>query len=173
MSETHHPNPRVLVAAVTQGRNQGIEAVAKSAGELVQKGRSTLVRTVVVKGERQYIRQLVSNVANDNEADAILMIGGCGIGPSDDACEAIDGFVERRMEGFGESFRRLLEVELGAAAMLARATAGVYNQCVVFAMNGRSSEILRAVESLILPTLADVVDLATGRKRAGEGASKH
>lgn len=166
MSDAHHTPPRVLVAAVSQGKGHATEEVTRAIAALVEKcATARLVRSVVVKGERQYIRQLVTNVANDNEADAIVMVGGAGIGPRDDTCEAVDGFVERRIEGFGEAYRRLLQLELGASAMLVRATAGVYNQCLVFVMAGRPADVIRAVESLVLPTLVAAVEQATGRGR--------
>ncbi len=126
-----------------------------------------LVRTVIVKGERQFIQQLVSNVATANEADAIVMIGGTGFGPVDYTCEAIDAFVERRIEGFGEAYRQLLRDEFAAGpeALLARATAGVYSQCVVFALSGQPIQVRRAIHALVVPTLPSAIELATGRMR--------
>jgi molybdenum cofactor biosynthesis protein B len=130
-----------------------------------------LVRSVVLKGEAEYIRQLVSSVATSNEADAMIVIGGTGIGPADSTCEAIDGLVEHRIEGFGEAYRALLrdELGLGAPALLARATAGVYSQCVVFALSGQPGQVRRAVEALIVPTLGDAIELAAGRMRTHVG----
>ncbi len=165
MSEHQRAAPRVLVAAVIHGKGRVVEAVAKAvSGEIRQAGLS-LVRTVMVNGEQQYIQQLVSNVSNGNEADAILLVGGSGIGPRDDTCEAIDAFVERRIEGFGEAYRRLLAPDLGVRALLLRATAGVYNQCLVFAMGGDEGQVRRAIDALIVPLLSDAVDMATGRRR--------
>jgi molybdopterin biosynthesis enzyme MoaB len=54
----------------------------------------------------------------------------------------------------------------GPHAWLSRATAGVYNQCLVFAMTGRANDMKRAMQSIIVPTLSDAVELATGRMRA-------
>jgi molybdenum cofactor biosynthesis protein B len=165
MSESHRVVvPRVLVAAVIQGKSRVAEALAKAVSEEVRGANFSLVRTVMVNGERQYIQQLVSNVSNGNEADAIVLVGGAGLGPRDDTCEAVDTFVERRLEGFGESYRGLLQADLGVRAMLTRATAGVYNQCLVFAMSGREAEVRRAMISLIVPVAAEAVELATGRK---------
>ena len=156
---------RVLVAVVSRGRNKTLDAVAQSVVDILVAAGFHLVRSVVAQSEETYIRQLVANVSNDNEADVIVMIGGTGFGPRDNTCEAIDGFVERRIEGFGEAFRELLRNEFnrGAAAMLSRATAGVYNGCVVFALTGRPQEITRAVEGLIVPALPEAVARATGR----------
>jgi molybdenum cofactor biosynthesis protein B len=148
-------------------KSRSIEELCKTVADEVHGAKLTLVRTVVVNGEAQFIQQLISNVSNDNEADAIVLVGGTGFGPRDATCEAIDGFVERRIEGFGEAFRQLLrhETELAAHAWLFRATAGVYNQCLVFAMTGRAADVRRAMQDLVVPTLSDAVELAAGRLR--------
>jgi molybdenum cofactor biosynthesis protein B len=148
-------------------KSRSIEELCKTVADEVQAASLTLVRSVTVNGEAQFIQQLISKISNDNEADAIILVGGSGFGPRDATCEAIDGFVERRIEGFGEAFRSLLrhEMEFASHAWLFRATAGVYNQCLVFAMTGRTADVRRAMQGLIVPTLADAVELAAGRLR--------
>jgi molybdopterin biosynthesis enzyme MoaB len=49
---------------------------------------------------------------------------------------------------------------------MARAKAGVYNQCLVFAMTGRLVDVRRAMQTIVLPTLSEAVQLATGKLRA-------
>jgi len=148
-------------------KSRTIEELGKIAAEEVRAAHLNLVRSVIVNGEAQFIQQLVSNVSNSNEADAIVLVGGTGFGPRDTTCEAIDSFVERRIEGFGDEFRHLLrvEMEIGSHSWLSRATAGVYNQCLVFAMTGRARDIKRAMQTIVVPTLSDAVELATGRMR--------
>jgi molybdenum cofactor biosynthesis protein B len=162
------PPVRVLVAVVSHGRSKTLEDMAKGVADLLRETGFRVVRNVVAQGEPTYISQLVSNVSNENEADAIVMIGGTGFGPRDNTCETIDGLVERRIEGFGEAYRKLLrdEFDQGARAMLSRATAGVYNRCVVFAFTGRPGEVTSAVRSLVVPVLGEAASLATGRTRA-------
>ena len=172
MSEPERPTPRVLVATVTTYKSRTLEDLAKAVTDDVRAAFS-LIRSVMVKGEPEYIRQLVASVATANEADAMIVVGGAGFGPFDSTCEAIDGLVERRIEGFGEAFRQMLREEfaVGPVALLARATAGVYSQCVVYALSGQPSQVRRAVETLIVPTLPDAIELATGRMRAHVGRS--
>jgi molybdenum cofactor biosynthesis protein B len=167
MTQAERPIPRVLVGAVTAVKSRTLEELGKLVAEEVRTAGWKLVRNVVVNGEAQFIQQLVSNVSNDNEADAIILVGGTGIGPRDTACEAIDSFVERRIEGFGDEFRHMLrhEMSFGSHSWLSRATAGVYNQCLVFAMTGRAPDVQRAMKTILVPTLADAVELATGRMR--------
>lgn len=167
MPETPRPVPRVLVAAVMHARSRSIEELSKTVVDEVKTGPCAFVRAVVVKGEREYIQALVTNVSNDNEADLIIMVGGTGFGPHDEACETIEALCERRIEGFAHEYRRLLrdEFDFGAHAWLVRAAAGVYNKCLVVALTGRPADVKRAVQTIILPTASDAVELATGRMR--------
>src|ERR1019366_7978583 len=172
MSDVERPIPRVLVAAVTAYKSRTLDDLAKSVTDDVRAVFS-MVRSVMVKAELQYIRQLVSGVATSNEADAVIIVGGTGFGPFDNTCEAIDGFVERRIEGFGEEYRRLLRDEFaaGPSSFLARATAGVYSQCVVFALSGQPAHVRRAIDVLVIPALPDAIELAAGRMRTHVGRS--
>src|SRR5277367_2028755 len=163
MSEPDKPVVRVMVGAVALAKSRTLEDIAKGVCEDVTGAGFTLVRSVTVHGEVPVIQQLISNVSNDNEADVIILIGGTGFGPRDHACEAIDGYVERRIEGFAEAYRHMLRgpgspadayrdagpsAELGTHAWLVRATAGVYNQCLVFALTGRMNDVRSAVRGL-------------------------
>jgi molybdenum cofactor biosynthesis protein B len=166
-TKPERPIPRVLVAAVMSQKSRRTEEMARIVSEEARAARCTVVRSVVVNGAEQFIQQLVSNVSNDNEADALVLVGGAGFGPRDGACEAVDGFVERQIEGFAQAYRAMLrdEMGLGAKALLVRATAGVYNRCLVFVLTGRPQDIRKAMQSLILPTLSDAIELANGRMR--------
>ncbi len=167
MTDSPRPAPRVLVATVTTHRGRALENVASAVIHELAASGFVLVRSVVVNGEPEFIEQLVSHVSNANEADAIVILGGTGLGPHDKTCGALDGFLEHRIEGFGEAYRHLLrdEFAVGSAALLVRASAGVYNQCLVFALTGHAQQVRRAMQVLIGPTLADAVELATGRTR--------
>jgi len=166
--EEKPPVPRVLVGAVMQQKSRSIEELARVAAEEVRGAGFNLVRSVIVQPDAQIIKQLIENISNDNEADAILLLGGAGFGPKDHACDAVNEFVERRIEGFGQQYRRLLvdELDFGPHAWMVRATAGVFNQCLVFVMAGRPRDVQRAMQKLIVPTLPEAVALATGRMRA-------
>ena len=167
-----HPALRVVVATVAAGRaSLPPEDPARPVVEEVKEAKFTFVRSVVVNGEPHFIQQLVSNVSNSNEADVIIMVGGTGFGPRDFTCEALDSFLERHIEGFGEAYRRMLhdEFRVGVGAMLARATAGVYNRCLVFALPRNSGRLRRAMQLLVIPTLAEAMQLAAGRMLAVQG----
>jgi molybdenum cofactor biosynthesis protein B len=172
MSAETGPVPRVLVATVAMGRSHLTEDAVHIVTAALSAAKFTVVRTVTVNREAQFIQLLISNVSNENQADAVILIGGTGFGPRDFTSEAVDTCVERRIEGFGEAYRRLLadDLRMGTSALLARATAGVFNQCVVFAVPRKPAELARVVERLIVPTLREAVHHASGRRTTADPA---
>ena len=163
MTEPTAPLPRVIVGTINIGRSSISEDVTRIAVEELNAAAVRFIRSVTVTREKRFIEQLVMNVANSNEADAVILIGGVGIGPRDYTCEAVDELADRHIEGFGEAFRRLLleELHVGASALLQRATAGVYNKCIVFALPRQAEPVRLAVRNLVVPTLAEATRVAS------------
>jgi molybdopterin adenylyltransferase len=62
--------------------------------------------------------------------------------------------LEKTLPGFGELFRMLSWEQVGAAAMLSRATAGTYRGAVVVSVPGSPKAVALAWEKLIEPELA-------------------
>ncbi len=91
------------------------------------------------------------------ELDAILLTGGTGVGSRDQTFETISALLTKTLPGFGELFRMLSYPEIGAAAMLSRATGGLIDRTVVLAMPGSTNAVRLAMEKLILPEIAHLV----------------
>jgi len=164
MNDVVKSKGRVVTGLVSHGRvRSSDEALAKVVGEVIVRAELTLVKQVVVKGEVANLQALVQNVSNDNEADALVLIGGTGFGPKDETCEALAPFFDKHIEGFAEAYRRLLRNEHGVQSLLSRAIAGVFNKCVVFALSGTAEDVRLATEVLIIPVLPDAIALAYGR----------
>jgi len=67
--------------------------------------------------------------------------------------------IARPLPGFGELFRMLSYQEIGSAAMLSRATAGVTKDgLVIFAMPGSPAAVRLACDKLILPELGHLLE---------------
>jgi molybdenum cofactor biosynthesis protein B len=92
-------------------------------------------------------------------AQAVLMTGGTGVSKRDSTFEAVSSALVRPLPGFGELFRMLSFEEIGSAAMLSRATAGVTSEgLLVFAMPGSPAAVKLAMEKLILPELGHLLE---------------
>ena len=92
--------------------------------------------------------------AVDRGAQVVLVNGGTGIASRDRTYEAVAGLLEKRLDGFGELFRMLSFGEIGSAAMMSRAVAGVWRGCAVFSMPGSPEAVRLAWEKLIAPELS-------------------
>jgi molybdopterin adenylyltransferase len=92
-------------------------------------------------------------------AQAVLITGGTGISGRDATFEAVSGAIARPLPGFGELFRMLSFQEIGSAALLSRAVAGVTREgLVVFAMPGSPAAVKLACDRLILPELTHLLE---------------
>lgn len=117
----------------------------------------------IVADEPALVRSLLEEYAAGGRVEAVLLSGGTGIALRDTTFEAVTSLLTKRIDGFGELFRMLSFEEIGAAAMISRATAGLVGTMAVFSMPGSTAACRLAMERLIVPQLAHVVGLARPR----------
>ena len=97
--------------------------------------------------------------AKEAGAQAVLITGGTGITSRDSTFEAVSAAVARPLPGFGELFRMLSFQEIGSAAMLSRAVAGITRDgLILFAMPGSPAAVRLACDRLILPELGHLLE---------------
>jgi molybdenum cofactor biosynthesis protein B len=83
----------------------------------------------------------------------LLFNGGTGISRRDRTFDVLSAKLEKTLPGFGEIFRMLSYEQVGAAAMLSRATAGVYRGKIVISTPGSPAAVKLAWEKLIAPEI--------------------
>ena len=115
----------------------------------------------IVPDEPELIRATLAGWTEDVAVQAILSNGGTGIASRDTTYDVVVMLLDKRLDGFGELFRMLSYAEIGAAAMLSRAVAGVYRGRVVVAMPGSQNAVRLAMTKLVVPELAHLVHEAT------------
>jgi molybdenum cofactor biosynthesis protein B len=109
----------------------------------------------IVRDNPEAVREAVRS--GMHTADVIISTGGTGITARDSTYEAMAGLLDKRLDGFGELFRMLSYAEIGAAAMLSRATAGSIGSTAVFSLPGSENAVRLAMTRLILPEVGHVV----------------
>ena len=139
----------------TDRSGQTIRSLLDDAGHRV-------VAYAILPDDPARIRARVEAHARDAAVDAVLVNGGTGLAPRDTTYEAIDALLDKRLDGFGELFRMLSFQEIGAAAMLSRAVAGIAGDTVVVAMPGSTAAVELAMRRLVLPELGHLVGLVRG-----------
>jgi molybdenum cofactor biosynthesis protein B len=137
------------------------------------RGGDTLVRAVGDAGHRVAWRTLVRDEASEIEAavqaatsredaDLVLLTGGTGIAPRDVTAPTVERLFESAIPGFGELFRWLSFREIGSAAILSRATAGLVRGKVVIALPGSPKALELAMREIVLPEAGHLVAQARG-----------
>jgi molybdenum cofactor biosynthesis protein B len=147
---------------VSDTRTETDDTSGARLAELLQEAGFVVKRHPPIRDEVDIIADVVRSSASDGEIDVIILTGGTGIAPRDVTPEAIEAIFEKRLEGFGEEFRRRSWDLIGPRAMLSRATAGLVRGSLVFSLPGSEKAVELGVE-LLAPSLPHMVDLATGR----------
>jgi molybdenum cofactor biosynthesis protein B len=111
----------------------------------------------VVPDDPDRIREQLGAWLAEPGIDAIITNGGTGISSRDSTYEVVSSMLEKTLDGFGELFRMLSWPEVGAAAMLSRATGGSVGSKAVFCLPGSSNAVRLAMEKLIGPELGHVI----------------
>ena len=143
------------------------EPFKDQSGDLVvqkfrQKGHRIVVRKVI-PDDRDVIQKNVMRLLRSRKVDAIITSGGTGVGPRDLTIKAVRPLLEKEVEGFGEIFRLISYEQIGSAAILTNALAGVARGKVIFCVPGSSQSVSLAVERLILPEVGHILKHARER----------
>lgn len=115
----------------------------------------------IIPDEPSRVSDHVLAFCRNDACQAVLLSGGTGLAPRDTTYEAVSALFEKRLEGFGELFRMLSYADIGAAAMLSRASAGLCRSTLVFSMPGSTPAVRLAMDKLVIPQLGHLVWLVS------------
>jgi molybdopterin adenylyltransferase len=169
------PPSKIRVALVTasDSRTAATNEGGRLLRRLVEEAGFTVVEEALLVEDQPTLRDRVASLAHSSLADAVLITGGTGVAPRDRTPEAIAPLYERRLPGFGELFRMLSFQEVGPAAMLSRAEAGVVAGVLVFLLPGSPAAIELAVRKLIAPELGHLVGQLRRGVQPGVSTGEH
>ena len=157
--EHHAVAPRIVTVAVvtlSDSRSPANDRTGDTIVALLEAAGHSVAGRELVREDPPAIRAALE-AALAGPAQAVILNGGTGIAPRDSTPEIVAPLLERELPGFGELFRQLSFQEIGAAAMLSRALAGVAHGKLLFALPGSKAACRLALERLILPELGHLV----------------
>lgn len=153
---------RCAVITVSDTRTPETDTSGKAMQESLTREGHTVCAYMIVKDEPDDIQRLLMHHIQAPETDAVLLSGGTGVSSRDGTYEVVQRCLEKELTGFGELFRMLSYEEIGSAAMMSRATAGVARGTVIVSMPGSSGAVRLAMNKLVLPELAHMIHIAQG-----------
>lgn len=115
----------------------------------------------IVPDEGEKIRAVLLHLVG--QVEVVITTGGTGVSRRDTTIEVAERLIRKPLPGFGELFRALSFEQVGPAAMLSRATAGLYGpedgpaETLLFCCPGSPGAAALALDRLILPDLRHVV----------------
>jgi len=111
----------------------------------------------VIPDDSATITMTVREITENLEPQILLMNGGTGITPQDVTIEAVSPMFTKVLSAFGPLFAQLSMQEIGSAAVMSRAAAGLIGSTVVFCMPGSLNACKLACTRLIFPELGHLV----------------
>ncbi len=157
-SEDHHryaeeKGPISLsIITVSDSRTEADDVNGQYLKKVIEHSGNKVAAYHLIKDEPAQVETILKSEAA-KDLEIILFNGGTGISRRDTTYDVISRFIEKPLPGFGELFRMLSYEQVGAAAMLSRALAGIYQGKVVIATPGSPAALRLAWEKLIAPEI--------------------
>lgn len=148
---------RCYVLTVSDTRTEADDFGGQLVKELLTDNFHKVVGYSILKDDKVKIQTAVKKLCADPRVDVVLITGGTGIAARDVTIEALDEIFDKRMDGFGQVFRYLSYDDIGPAAILSRATAGIVAGKIVAAMPGALEAVRLAMNEILLPELGHMV----------------
>jgi molybdenum cofactor biosynthesis protein B len=152
---------RCFIVTVSDTRTEATDSGGSAIAEmLIAAGHQVAGRTIV-KDDPDLVRSTVERQLASPDVQVIVTTGGTGITSRDSTYEAINGLLHKRLDGFGELFRMLSFEQIGPAAMMSRACAGLAAGRIVISLPGSEAAVRLAMERLVVPELGHMVQQAS------------
>jgi molybdenum cofactor biosynthesis protein B len=143
----------VAIVTVSDTRTPETDVNARYLREQIAGQGHRVVAYHLIKDEPDEVTATLDACAS-GDAQVVLFNGGTGIARRDTTFDVLSRKLEKTLPGFGELFRMLSYEQVGPAAMLSRATAGVYRSVIVISTPGSPAAVKLAWEKLIAPEIS-------------------
>ncbi|MBI2222011.1 MAG: MogA/MoaB family molybdenum cofactor biosynthesis protein [Acidobacteria bacterium] len=148
---------RVFVLTVSDTRDERTDTSGATIVRLLEEAGHAVAGRLIVRDDPAEVQRIVRHQLAVADADVVMTTGGTGVSSRDTTYEALAGVLQKRLDGFGELFRMLSYRDIGSAAMLSRACAGVAGGKLVFVLPGSEHAVRLALTKLILPEMTHLL----------------
>ncbi|MFS0645558.1 MogA/MoaB family molybdenum cofactor biosynthesis protein [Siminovitchia sp. 179-K 8D1 HS] len=146
------------VITISDTRTEETDKSGKLIKELLLEHGHSIGHYEIARDDGAAIQAAFDKAVQRPAVHAVILNGGTGIAKRDVTIETLVPLFDKEIVGFGELFRMISYLEdIGPAAILSRAAAGVYRNKAVFIMPGSTGAVKLAMEKLILAELGHVI----------------
>lgn len=150
-----HAGCAVLVTSDT--KTEKTDETGRNVIKLLEEEGHMVYAYEVVVNDKRAIQEAVRRFLSDERIDVVITSGGTGISSKDRTVEAVTELLDKRIEGFGELFRRLSFEDIGGAAILSRATAGTVGRKLIFSLPGSKGAVELGLRKILLPVVGHLL----------------
>ena len=142
IDETKQFKPvNIAVLTVSDTRTLETDKSGDTLVERIARDGHVLADRAIVTDDIALIRAQVQKWIDDPSIEVVISTGGTGVTGRDVTPEALEALFEKKIEGFGETFRWISFQKIGTSTMQSRATAGVANATYIFALPGSNGAV--------------------------------
>jgi molybdenum cofactor biosynthesis protein B len=150
-----------VIVTISDTRTEATDTSGRAIAELLAAAGHTIAARAIVKDDADLVRGTIERQLAGVDVQAIITTGGTGITSRDSTYEAVSGLLQKRLDGFGEIFRMLSFEQIGSAAIMSRACAGLVAGRIVISLPGSEAAVRLAMERLVIPELGHMVQQAS------------
>jgi molybdopterin adenylyltransferase len=151
---------RCFVVTISDTRTEETDRSGRAIAELLTAAGHVVAGRAIVKDDADLVRETLERQLANGDVQAIIATGGTGITSRDSTYEVVSALLQKRLDGFGELFRMLSFEQIGPAAMMSRACAGLAAGHIVVSLPGSEAAVRLAMERLVIPELGHLVEQA-------------
>src|SRR3954467_15957141 len=165
MSQAEHKargpqSVRCFILTVSDTRTDATDTSGRAIADLLIAAGHIVAGRGIVKDDADLVRGVLERQLASADVQVVITTGGTGITARDSTYEVIAGLLQKRLDGFGELFRMLSFEQIGPAAMMSRACAGIAAGHIVVSLPGSEAAVRLAMERLLIPELGHLVQQA-------------
>lgn len=148
---------RCAIITVSDTRGAREDRSGDLAAKLLERAGHIVASRAWTRDEPAAIRRAVRAALVRKTTDAVILTGGTGVSPRDRTPEAVRPLLKLELPGFGELFRSLSMAEIGTAAWLSRAGAGVSGGRLVVYLPGSPDAVELGLARVLIPEFAHLL----------------
>ncbi len=152
------------VFTITSSRTKKTDASGSWITARLEKEGIQITDYKLIPDDESKIRRATQHIVKKG-LNLLILTGGTGIAGSDVTIEAVAPLFSKKLDSFGAIFAQLSYKEIGSAAILSRACAGIIKKTAVFCIPGSLAASKLAIDTLILPEIRHVVAHVTPVRR--------
>ena len=128
-----------FVVTVSDTRTEETDTSGRAIADLLTTAGHVVSGHTILKDDADLVRGTLERQLASASVQAIILTGGTGITARDNTYEVVSALLQKRLDGFGELFRMLSFQEIGPAAMMSRACAGIAAGHIIVLLPGSGS----------------------------------